>query len=184
MAKVIKEIGLKRVIKYFFYGLWEFVFRLLPYSPLRVGWLRLGGAQLGKNCVIERLDFINLDRTGLSGLKLGSDCYLGSGVLLDLAGQITLADQITVSSKAVILSHHSVGFKDHPLLAHYPKKVLHTQLKSGCVIGVSSVILPGLTIGKNSLVAAGSVVRQSVPNNVMVAGVPAQVKKRLNEKKS
>lgn len=184
MHKAFKELNFTRLIKYFVFGLWELVFRLLPYSPLRVFWLRLGGAQLGKNCVVERVDFMNLDRIGLKGLKLGRDCYLGPGALLDLAGEISLASQVTVGARSIILSHHSVGFSDHPLIKLYPKKVYHTKLQSGCVVGVGSIILPGLTIGGNSLVASGSVVRQSVPPKTLVAGVPAQVKKSLDEKKS
>ncbi len=177
--KIIKQIGFSRVIKYLIYGLWDFIFKLLPYSPLRVWWLRLAGARIGKNSVIEAIDFFNLDRTGLGGLKIGQDCYLGSGVLLDLAGKIIISNQVTISARTIILSHHSVGFSDHPLIKYYPKKVFTTKLQSGCVIGVNSVILPGIIIGKQSLVAAGAIVNQSVPSNKMVAGVPAKVKKSI-----
>lgn len=179
MIKIIKEIGFKRVIKYLVFGLWQWLFDLLPYSPLRVWWLRLGGAKINKNCVIDKIFFMNLDRTGLKGLILGKDCFLGYGVLLDLAGRLTFGDQVTVAAKSIILSHHSVGFSDHPLVKFYPKKIFHTVLKSGSVIGVASIILPGITIGKNSLVAAASMVNKDVPDQVMVAGIPAQVKKKL-----
>jgi tetrahydrodipicolinate N-acetyltransferase len=47
---------------------------------------------------------------------------------------------------------------------------------------VASIILPGITVGKNSFVAAGAIVRQSVPAGKLVAGVPAVIKKDLNEK--
>lgn len=159
--------------------LWYAVFLLLPYSPLRIWWLKLGGAKIGKNCFIDRLFLMNLDRTGLAGLTLGNDCYLGPVVLLDLAGRITFGNQVTVTARSSLLSHHSVGYNDHPLLKFYPKKVCHTQLESGVVLGVNSLILPGVTVGRESLVAAGAVVRSSVPEKVMVAGVPAAVKKKL-----
>ncbi len=177
--KIIRQIGLKRLIKYFIYGLWDFVFHLLPYSPLRVVWLKFGGAKIGKNCVIDRVIFFNLDRTGLQGMHLQDDIYLGPGVTLDLAGEIILKDQVTISANTTILSHHSVGFSDHPLLKHYPKKVLTTTIESSSVVGVNSTILPGITIGKQSLVAAGAVVSKDVPSNKMVAGVPAEIKKDL-----
>ena len=48
------------------------------------------------------------------------------------------------------------------------------------MIGGGSVILPGVKIGDNAIVAAGSVVTQNVPDNTMVAGVPAKVKKEGN----
>ena len=82
---MIKEIGLSRLIKYFFMELWNSIFLLLPFSPLRIWWLRLGGAKIGRGCVVDRIYLMNLDRTGLSGLSLGNDCYLGPVVLLDLA---------------------------------------------------------------------------------------------------
>jgi len=176
---MFKEIGLKRIIKYFFMELWYWVFLLLPYSPLRIWWLRLGGAKIGRNCFIDRIFLMNLDRTGLFGLTLGNDCYLGPVVLLDLAGKITLDNQVTVTARSSILSHHSVGYNDHPLIKFYPKKVLHTRLESGVVLGVNSLILPGVIIGKETLVAAGAVVRKDVPERVMVAGIPAIVKKKL-----
>ena len=184
MNKIFKEIGFTRLIKYFIFGLWEFVFRLLPFSPLRVFWLKVGGASIDKNCVIEKIEFFNLDRTGLKGLTIGNQCYLGPLALLDLAGQITLGNQVTVSPKVTILSHHSVGFSNHPLIKLYPKQIHHTVIKSGSVLGVNSLILPGIIIGKESMVAGGAVVRQSVSSRKLVAGVPAKVKKSLHEKNS
>jgi len=177
--KLAREVGVARIIKYFFFGLWDFIFRLLPYSPLRIWWLKLVGAKIGANCFIDRTTFMSLDRTGPKGLQLGRDCYLGLDSLLDLSGKVTLENQVTISAKAVILSHHSIGFNNHPLFKHYPKKIHHTILKSGSVVGVSSIILPGIIVGKNSLIAAGAVVRENVPEKTMVAGVPAKVKKSL-----
>lgn len=159
--------------------LWYWVFLLLPYSPLRIWWLRLGGAKIGKNCFIDKIFLMNLDRTGLSGLAIGNDCYLGPVVLLDLAGRITLDNQVSVTARSSILSHHSVGYNNHPLLRFYPKKVCHTRLESGSVLGVSCLILPGVTIGKESLIGAGAMVRTDIPPRVMAAGVPAVVKKHL-----
>ena len=179
MLKIIKEIGFRRLGKYFLYGLWQWVFDLLPYSPLRVFWLRLGGAKIGRGCVVEKICFINLDRTGLKGLTLGEDCFIGSGVLLDLAGRITLENQVTLSPRCVILSHHSVGFSDHPLIKFYPKKVFHTVVRAGTVVGVAAIILPGIIIGSRSLIGAASVVNKDIPERVMAAGIPAQVKKKL-----
>lgn len=176
---MIKEVGLLRLLKYLIFGLWDFIFQLLPYSPLRIWWLRLGGAKIGRNSFVDRIVFFNLDRTGLSGLTLGKSCYLGPLTILDLAGKITLGNQVTVSARSTILSHHSVGQNNHPLLSFYPKKVFHTTIKSGAVLSAGTIVLPGIVVGSNSLTAAASLVRQDVPDSVMVAGIPAQVKKKL-----
>ena len=55
----------------------------------------------------------------------------------------------------------------------------HVQVGENCFISAGSTIIPKVLIGNNSTVAAGSVVREDVPPNVMVAGVPAKVKKQL-----
>lgn len=179
MLKTVREVGAGRIFRYFIFELWYTVFQCLPYSPLRVWWLKLGGATIGRNCFVDRIILMNLDRSGLRGLKIGNDCYLGPVVLLDLAGKITLGDQVSVTARSSILSHHSVGFSDHPLLKYYPKKVMHTRLNSGAVLGVNCLILPGVTIGSQSLVAAGAVVRNDIPDHVMAAGMPAVIKKQL-----
>lgn len=55
----------------------------------------------------------------------------------------------------------------------------HCTIDDGVFIGTSATILPQVHIGKNSVVAAGAVVTKDVPANVMVAGIPAVVKKEL-----
>ncbi|WP_295020690.1 DapH/DapD/GlmU-related protein [Sulfurimonas sp.] len=58
-----------------------------------------------------------------------------------------------------------------------PKSV---TLKYGCWIGANTIILPGVTIGQNSVVGAGSVVTKSIPENAVYAGNPAKIIKQLN----
>jgi acetyltransferase-like isoleucine patch superfamily enzyme len=58
-----------------------------------------------------------------------------------------------------------------------------TRLKSGCWIGINSVILPGVTIGKNSVVAANSVVNKDVPDFTVVGGCPAKIIKKIDGSK-
>lgn len=179
--KILKEISLLRLIKYFVFGLWSIIFKLLPYSPLRIVWMKLAGAKINFHAVIDDICFTNLDRLGLKGLLVGEYSYLGSGVLLDLADQIIIKDQVTISARSIILTHHSVGFSNHPLIKYYPKTKAKVILNTGCVLGVGSIIFPGVSIGSQSLVAAQSVVRQSVSGKTLVAGAPAVVKKVFNE---
>jgi acetyltransferase-like isoleucine patch superfamily enzyme len=55
---------------------------------------------------------------------------------------------------------------------------LHTRIGNHCFIGARSIILPGLEIGDESIVAAGSVVTKDVPPRSIVAGTPAQIIRR------
>lgn len=177
--QIVQEVGFNRVAKYTLFSFWQFIFDLLPFSPLRILWLKFSGAKIGRNTVIDKIDFINLDRTGLSGLVIGERCFMGRGTMLDLAGKITFVDWVTVSPRVVILSHLNVGFNHHPLLKAYPPQTGHTQLKTGCFIGANTTLLGGVTIGENSLIGAGSVVTRNIPAQSLAVGCPAVVKKKL-----
>ncbi|USD67038.1 acyltransferase [Vibrio sp. SCSIO 43136] len=63
------------------------------------------------------------------------------------------------------------------ILTHDMCRNLHTSTKIGnkCFVGCNSLIMPGVTIGDECIVAAGSVVTKSVPSNSMVAGNPAKI---------
>lgn len=176
---MIKEVGLLRMVKYLVFGLWDGVFRLLPWSPLRLIWMKIAGAKVAWSAVVERVTFMNLDRIGLPGLEMGKRAYLGPGVVIDLAGRVSVGRDVTIAPAAVILSHLSVGFHSHPLIGKYPKKVEQTIIRRGSFVGANSTVLSGVAIGERSMVAAGSVVTEDVPSHTMVAGVPAEVKKRL-----
>ena len=176
---MFKEIGLIRMVRYLIFELWDVVFQLLPFAPLTVLWIDAFGGNVSFSAIIGRVHFMNLDRTGLSGLTIGRRAYVGVGVILDLAGRVTLADHATISPGAVVLSHFSVGFSEHPLIKYYPKSVSQTQIKQGSFIGANATILPGITIGDRSMVAAGSVVTRNVAPQTMVAGIPATVKKKF-----
>ena len=177
---MLKEVGLKRLFKYFIFGLWDVVFRLLPWSPLRILWMKLFGAKIAWSAVVERVNFMNLDRRGLLGLSIGEKSFVGVAAILDLAGELVIEDQGTVSPGAAILTHFSVGFADHPLVKTYPKKVLKTVIGKGAFVGVHATVLAGVAVGENSMVAAGAMVVDNVTENTMVAGVPAKRKKVIS----
>jgi len=56
----------------------------------------------------------------------------------------------------------------------------HVHLCTGCWIGIGAVILPGVRVGRNAVVAANAVVTKDVPDYAVVAGIPARVIKRLD----
>lgn len=178
--QIAKEVGLNRIFKYGLFTLWQLVFDLLPFSPLRVWWLKIGGTRVGRDTVIDKIDFINLDRSGLTGLNVGSRCFLGRGVLLDLAGEVKLENWVTLSPRAVILSHLNVGFVGHPLLKSYPSRQDTTRIKRGSFVGVGAIVLGGTTIGPQSLIGAGSVVTKNIASQSVAVGSPAKVVKRIS----
>src|SRR3989339_546547 len=57
---MLREIGLRRLCKYLVFGLWDEIFRLLPWSPVRILWMKLFGAKAAWSAVVEKVHFMNL----------------------------------------------------------------------------------------------------------------------------
>lgn len=172
---VLNEVGIEKVLRYVFFSLWQYLFAVMFISPLRVWLLRLFGARIGKNTVIERIRLINLYRMGICGITIGDNCFLGDGVTLDSAERIILENDVTLSFDVMVLTHTNVGYKNHPVQDHIPSVAKPAMFKKGCFVGVRAVVLPGLTVGEGAAVAAGAVVTKDVPAKTLVGGVPAKV---------
>lgn len=171
----LKEVGIEKLLRYVFFSLWQYAFGLMFVSPFRVALLRLFGATIGSNTVIERIRLNNLYRTGIGGITIGNNCYLGDGVTLDTADRIIISDDVTLSFDVMVLTHTNVGYKNHPVQEHIPSVAKTTILKKGCFVGARATILPGITIGEGAAVAAGAVVTKNVPAKTLVGGVPAKM---------
>lgn len=146
---------------------------LLPPWTLPILLNRLGAA-IGENVKFRQgTRFVNLSSGGFSNLQVGNNCYIGYECMFDLTGTITLEDNVTLAPRCTLLTHQDVG--DRPLAKVYPAQKYHTQLKEGCWLGASVTVLGGVEIGKNSAVAAGSLVNKNVQQNTAVGGVPARL---------
>lgn len=172
--KALQQIGWGRAARFGVYTLAMVPYRVALFPQARAAWLRLLGARIGARTILHDVRFFNLYRRGLAGLDVGAECFLGDECLLDLADGIRLEPQVTLAERVLILTHTNVGYHDHPLQAHFPAASAPVVLERGCFVGAAVTILPGLTIGRESFVAAGSVVTESVPPRTVVAGVPAR----------
>lgn len=177
--RVIEEIGVIKSMRFVVYSGVYLVYKLLGFPLLRQITLSLFGAKVGSKSVVMDVSFFNWHHKGFSGLVLGKECFIGDQTLIDLYDKVVLEDQVTIAQRVTVLTHLNVGFSNHPLQKFFPKTSAEVIFKSGSVICASSTILPGVIIGKNSLVAAGSVVTKDVPENSLVAGVPAKVIRKL-----
>ncbi|MBU1694236.1 MAG: acyltransferase [Verrucomicrobia bacterium] len=173
--KALAVIGLKKTFRFLCGEAIRFVFCVTILPPIRVALLRLLGAKVGKNVVIHRFEFINYYRGSFANISIGDECFIGNGVLFDLADTIVLERQVTISERVVLMTHLNVGYMDHPLQASFPSTHKGVHIRRGCFIGVNATILQGVDIGSLTLVAAGAVVTKSLPGNVVCAGVPAKV---------
>lgn len=121
----------------------------------------LPGASIGKNANICDHTFIEND------VQVGDDVTIKSGVYL--WDGIRIEDRVFIGPAAVFTNDVYPRSKN---TSYEQKKIL---LKEGSSIGANATILPGVTVGKNSMVGAGSVVTKDVPNFALVYGNPARV---------
>ena len=115
--------------------------------------------------------FINYGKNTKIGKRVFINCACS---FLDLGG-ITIEDDVLIAPKVNLLSEgHPISPQDRKNL-----KPGHIIIKQNAWIGAGATILAGVSVGKNSVVAAGSVVAKDVPDNVVVAGAPAKVIKEI-----
>jgi len=112
----------------------------------------------------------DLDKLRRRGLEIGSNVYLAPGTVIDpsFAWLVSIGDHTTLGPGAYVLAHDA-STKKHLGYTRVGRVVIGRRV----FIGAYSLVLPGVTIGDDVIVGAGSVVRQDVPAGVMVAGNPA-----------
>jgi acetyltransferase-like isoleucine patch superfamily enzyme len=107
--------------------------------------------------------------------RIGKNVFINFDcIFLDLGG-IFIEDDVLIAPRVSLLSEgHPISPEERHALV--PKPI---RIRRNAWIGAGATILQGVTIGENSVVAAGSVVSQDVPDNVLVGGLPAKVIKEI-----
>lgn len=110
-------------------------------------------------------------RTLISGwgrIRIGDRVFVNSGVVLFSAKAITIGNDVAIANEAYLMDTDSHGVEGRPV------KEAPIVIGDGTWIGARAIILPGVTIGRRCLVAAGAVVSRDVPDDTLVAGNPAR----------
>ena len=131
-------------------GILHFLAMNAPHDSLAVPLYRLRGTEIGKNVGVAQGVFMEESRPNL----------------------ITIKDGVHIGPKAIIVAHDS---SSHCVDSNQKTKFERVLIKDNSYIGAGAIILPGITIGPRSIVAAGAVVKKDVPPNTIVAGVPAKI---------
>lgn len=108
-------------------------------------------------------------------VRIGNNSIIMYNVDMMSSGGIVIGDNVMVAAGTKIVTNNH-DYDDHRVLLTKP-----VVLCDNCWIGAGAIILPGVTVGKNAVVAAGAVVNRDVPDNTVVAGVPAKEIKKTDE---
>ena len=153
---------------------------ILPNSGLqsiKSKLLRWAGVKVGKNVEI----FQGVKIQGVGKVEIGDEAFIGHEVLLMIneGSKIIIEPNAIVGSRSTLVTgFHDITPNDNRILSR--KGTTSTiVIGQGCSVSTSCLVLPGVTVGAMSLVAAGSVVTHDVEPFTMVAGVPAVFKKNL-----
>lgn len=105
------------------------------------------------------------------GLKLGFKTDIGAFTYINAKHGVEIGDNVQIGSLCSIYSISTIDGKTGKVF-----------LKKNCSIGSHSTVMPGVTIGKNSVVGAHSFVNSDIPDNCVAFGVPAKIHKKREEK--
>ena len=101
-------------------------------------------------------------------LKLGKHFDIGTFTYINCRYGVEIEDDVQIGSHCSIYSHSTIDKKKGKVI-----------LKKNCKIGSHSTIMPGVTIGENSIVAAYSFVNKTIPKSQIWAGIPVEFKSKI-----
>lgn len=128
---------------------------------------------IGKHAIIRPTNIYG-DAIG-EGLKIGNNSSIGPYSYIGCSGYIEIGDNVMMSPRVSIYAENHVFDDPRLTIKEQGVKREFVKIEDDCWIAANSVILAGVTIGKGSIVSAGSVVTKDVPPFSIVGGVPAKL---------
>ena len=128
---------------------------------------------------VRILENVQIDKP--SKLSLGDFVQINRGCVLHAGGEIKIGDYVGIGPQVIIYSQNHNYWGDISRLTDFKKngyQYKKVTIGNNVWIGAKAIILPGINIGDNAVIAAGSVVTKNVAANIMVSGNPACIIKR------
>lgn len=154
-----------------------------PFSVSHPELISIGvGTEFQKNARISIYpELVDRDTSNRSNLKIGSNCYFGNRVSFLVGDEIKIGDYVLVADDVSFVSenHGMNPESDIP----YMNQILSTapiNIEDGCWIGEKAIIMPGVSVGKQAVIGAGSIVTKDIPAYSVAVGNPARVIKQYD----
>lgn len=170
---------------------WQTVDRLGPDIPLTHWRLHFKSTMLGLckrkfKYFADTADFRpGAYAVGCSGISIGNRVVIRPGTMLHANPLIpdvgiTIEDDVMIGAGVhIYLDQHAFDNPSIPIIDQGDLKPRSVILRRGCWIGANTIILPGVVVGENSVVGAGSIVTRSVSAKTLVVGNPAKVVREI-----
>lgn len=148
---------------------WEQVYNILinkiPSHTLRVNWLRLGGAKIGKGSSVWR----NTEVIGVESLTIGDDSCIGWHCQIDARSGLTIGDHVTIASHVLIVAG------GHDLEApEFWSVSAPVRIDDWAWVTSRAIVLPGSHIGEGAVISANTTVSKKIEPYTIVAGFSAK----------
>jgi len=146
----------------------------IPFWSIRKLFFISSGVKIGKGSMVHtQTRFFRPNN-----VAIGKDTIVGFGAFLDGRDKLIIGDHVDIASEVMIYN------SEHDVHSNKMKAIAEPVVVEDYVfIGPRAIILPGVTIGKGAVIAAGAVVTKDVPAKTIVGGVPAkEINKRKIEK--
>lgn len=155
-----------RTLYYFLIYLMNNIVAKIPWWRLRKGFIKMLGAKIGNNTIINMNQFVFVPKK----LNIGNHTHINRNCLMDARGGLSIGSRVSISYNVSLItgSHDSKS-------SNFPGRYLPISIGDYVWIGANATILNNVSIGEGAVVSAGAVVTKDVAPYTIVGGVPAKV---------
>lgn len=154
--------------------------RSVLFKPLLIS--NPGRISIGEHTQIRdfaRLEVVHRPHLGWNAtLRIGDRVLIEQGVHIVCQGSVTIGNGVAITAYCAIVDTfhpHDPPDGDPPIGERLPNEPTSVSIGDGTIIGMHTVVLPNVRIGRGCVIGAGSVVSQDIPDYAMAAGSPARV---------
>lgn len=150
------------------------IYRIIKYFHHII--LRKKGWILSKNVTIS---LHGVKKIGTGKIHCAENVCINADSMFITSADIYIGKNSTLAYRTLLTTNANPNAPYNKLCKLYPPIHQEIWIGDNVWIGAGAIILPGCKIGNNCVIAAGAVVCTDIPDNVMVAGVPAKIKKQI-----